>query len=78
MGSNALTPRPARPPIFFDRDSVLNEVIIRNGKPSAALWWVIVGVTLRLVEGLAAAPSRLGTAMMKRSLCIDRQACFTT
>jgi D-glycero-D-manno-heptose 1,7-bisphosphate phosphatase len=33
MGRDTLTIQPAKPAVFFDRDGVLNEAIIRNGKP---------------------------------------------
>jgi D-glycero-D-manno-heptose 1,7-bisphosphate phosphatase len=33
MGGNTLTLRSARTAVFLDRDGVLNEAIIRNGKP---------------------------------------------
>lgn len=33
MGINTLTLRPTKPAIFLDRDGVLNEAIVRNGKP---------------------------------------------
>jgi D-glycero-D-manno-heptose 1,7-bisphosphate phosphatase len=33
VGRDTLTIQPAKPAVFFDRDGVLNEAIIRNGKP---------------------------------------------
>jgi D-glycero-D-manno-heptose 1,7-bisphosphate phosphatase len=33
MGRDTLTIQPAKPAVFLDRDGVLNEAIIRNGKP---------------------------------------------
>jgi D-glycero-D-manno-heptose 1,7-bisphosphate phosphatase len=33
MGSDSLNLRPTKPAVFLDRDGVLNEAIVRNGKP---------------------------------------------
>ena len=33
MGRDTLTLRPTKPAVFLDRDGVLNEAIVRNGKP---------------------------------------------
>jgi D-glycero-D-manno-heptose 1,7-bisphosphate phosphatase len=33
MGRDTVTVQPAKPAVFLDRDGVLNEAVIRNGKP---------------------------------------------